>query len=326
LYDKYNEDFKTINYRRTEMVPGAFGEYTFTPNEKFSAVAGLRLDNNSLFSFFITPRLNLRYEPVKGTTIRASAGRGQRTANIFAENTSVFVSARQVDIIAAGAGKAYGLNAEVAWNKGISVDQKFRLFKNDALLSVDFFRNDFTDQVVVDVENTRAVKFYNLKGKSYSNSLQAELSMVPVKFFDIRVAYRYFDVKTTYSGQLNERALIAKNRAFANLAYAIHGFKVDYTITYNGKKRLPNTMANPQAYQLPGYSPQFMLMNAQISKTAGKKYPVDFYIGAENLTNYFQKDVILAADKPFSDYFDASMVWGPVNGRMLYAGLRIKIK
>ncbi len=245
LYDKYNENFKIDNYKRTETVPGAFVEYTFTPNEKFSAVAGLRADHNSLFGFFVTPRLNIRYEPVKGTTIRASAGRGQRTANIFAENTSVFVSARQVNIIGAGAGKAYGLHPEVAWNKGISIDQKFKLFSNDALFGVDYFRNDFTNQVVVDVENGRAVKFYNLQGTSYSNSFQAELSMEPVKKFDIRLAYRYFDVKTTYSGQLNERPLIAKNRAFANLAYAIHGFKFDYTITYNGKKRLPEHYGKP---------------------------------------------------------------------------------
>ncbi|MBP6024975.1 TonB-dependent receptor domain-containing protein [Ferruginibacter sp.] len=326
LYDKYNEDFKTIIYKRTEIVPGAFGEYTFTPNEKFSAVAGLRIDDNSLFSFFVTPRLNLRYEPVKGTTIRASAGRGQRTANIFAENTSVFVSARQVDIIAAGAGKAYGLNAEVAWNKGISIDQKFRLFKNDALLSVDFFRNDFNDQVVVDVENARTVKFYNLQGKSYSNSFQAELNIEPVKKFNMRLAYRYFDVKATYSGRLLERPLIAKNRAFINLDYAVNGFKFDYTITYNGKKRLPNTQANIPSYQLPGYSPEFVLMNAQVSKTVGKKYPLDIYVGAENLANYFQKNVILAADQPFGQYFDASMVWGPVSGRMFYTGLRLKIK
>jgi outer membrane receptor for ferrienterochelin and colicin len=45
-------------------VPGAFFEYTFTPNEKWSMVAGLRGDNNNLFGDFITPRLNIRYEPI----------------------------------------------------------------------------------------------------------------------------------------------------------------------------------------------------------------------------------------------------------------------
>lgn len=326
LYDRYDEIYKLHPYKRLEIVPGVFGEYTFTPNEKFSAVAGLRADHNSLYGFFVTPRLNIRYEPVKGTILRASIGRGQRTANIFAENTGVFVSARQVSITGTAVGNGYGLDPEIAWNKGISIDQKFKLFGNDALLAVDFFRNDFTSQVVIDMEDPGLVKIYNLQGRSYSNSFQAELTIEPVKRLDVRLAYRYFDVKTTYSGQLLERPLVAKDRAFVNLAYTVSGFKFDYTITLNGKKRLPDTKTNIPMYQRPEYSPAFALMNAQVSKTIGKKFPVDISIGAENLTNYFQKDVILAAAQPFSQYFDASMIWGPVNGRMFYGGVRFKIK
>ncbi|MFY8165951.1 MAG: TonB-dependent receptor plug domain-containing protein, partial [Sediminibacterium sp.] len=196
-YDNYNEDFKLINYQRKEMVPGAFFEYTYTPNEQFSVVAGLRADDNNLYGAFATPRLNIRYEPIKGTTIRLSAGRGQRTANIFAENNSVFVSARQVNIITSANTNlnAYGLAPEIAWNKGISIDQKFKLFQNSAMLSIDYFRNDFENQVVVDLEDPRAVSFYNLTGKSFSNSFQAELNLQPITKFDIRIAYRYFNVK-----------------------------------------------------------------------------------------------------------------------------------
>jgi outer membrane receptor for ferrienterochelin and colicins len=326
LQDNYNEKFNAVNYKRKETVPGAFFEYTYTPSEKLAVVAGIREDHNNLFGFFTTPRLHIRYEPVKGTAIRLSAGRGQRTANIFAENTSVFVSSRTVNILSTQIGKAYGLNAETAWNKGISIDQKFKFLHRDAMLSLDFFRNDFDNQVVVDLETPGQVSFYNLDGKSYSNSLQAELSFEPIKKLDVRLAYRYFDVKTTYGGKLLQRPLIAPDRAFANLAYTAGTWKFDYTITSNGKKRIPSTTGNPVGYQRPEYSPSFVLMNAQVSKTVGKKHPMDFYLGAENLGNYFQKDVIIAADAPFGKYFDASMVWGPVTGRMFYVGWRYKIK
>jgi hypothetical protein len=110
------------------------------------------------------------------------------------------------------------------------------------------------------------------------------------------------------------------------LAYATGGWKFDYTINYNGKKRIPNTSTNPVPYQREQYSPRFILMNAQVSKTVGKKHPMDFYIGGENLGNYFQQYVIVAADQPFGPYFDASLVWGPVTGRMFYAGWRYKLK
>ena len=325
LHDNYNEVFKATGYYRNENVPGVFGEYTFTPNEKFSAVAGLRADQNNLFGFFVTPRVNLRYQPFHLTTIRVSAGRGQRTANIFAENTGVFVSSRQLNIINAAAGRAYGLDPEIAWNKGISIDQKFKLFHNDGLFSLDYFRNDFTSQVVVDMETAQQARFYNLQGKSFSNSVQAELNIEPVKKLELRLAYRWFDVQTTYDGVLKERPLIAKHRAFANLAYAISGFKFDYTVTYNGKKRLPSSVTG-HPYHMGEYSPAFFLMNAQVSKTFGSKYPFDIYLGAENLTNYFQAETILGAAQPFGPDFDASMIWGPVNGRMFYGGLRFKIK
>ena len=326
LFDKYDEDFKTLNYKRTEKVPGAFFEYTYTATETFSIIAGLRADHNSLFGFFATPRLHMKYEPVKGTTFRLSAGRGQRTANIFAENSSIFVSARQVNLPESQPGRAYGLKAESAWNKGVSFDQKFKVFHRDGLMSVDFFRNDFNNQVVVDLENSREVNFYDLNGKSFSNSFQAELSLEPVKKLEMRLAYRYFDVKTTYNSKLLNRPLIARHRAFVNAAYSAGTWKFDYTANGSGKKRIPGTSAIPAPHRRAGYSPSFVLMNAQVSKTIGKKYPMDFYVGAENFGNYFQKDVIVAPSQPFGDYFDASLVWGPVTGRMFYVGWRYKIR
>lgn len=326
LSDNYDELFNTTKYKRQETVPGAFLEYTFTPVEKFNVVAGMRADHNSLFGWFATPRFHIRYEPVKGTIIRLSAGRGQRTANIFAENNSVFVSSRQLNILTTFAGKAYGLDPEVAWNKGISVDQKFRLFNRNANLAVDFFRNDFQQQVIVDLEDARQVKFYNLDGKSFSNSFQAEMNMEPIKKLEVRLAYRFFDVKATYGNQLLQKPFTARHRAFTNLAYEIRGWKFDYTLSYNGEKRVVNTMANPPMYQRQKNSPSYIVMNAQVSKSVGKKNPVDLYIGGENLTNFLQGDVIVSADNPFGPYFDASLVWGPVSGRLIYAGFRYKIK
>ena len=325
--DQYNENINLANFARKEIVPGAFFEYTFTPNEWWSMVAGLRADNNNLYGAFVTPRLNIRIEPIKGTVLRLSGGRGQRTANVFAENNSVFASARQYLIIPSISNGAYGLSPEVAWNKGLSLDQKLNMFGNPASLSLDYFRNDFTNQVIVDVENARHIYFYNLNGKSYSNSFQAEANITPVKKLDLKFAYRFFDVQQTYNGKLLERPFISRNRAFASVDFTTSNtWKFNYTITYNGSKRIVSTATNPVSYQLPAYSPSYFLMNAQVSKTFGKHFPMDVYAGAENITNYFQQNTILSAGQPFSPYFDATMIWGPTTGRMFYLGWRIKIK
>jgi len=324
--DNYDENFKNIRFKRNETVPGAFLEYTYTLTENFNVVAGIRADYNNLFGFFATPRLNVRYEPVAGTTIRASIGRGQRTANIFAENMSAFVSARDIEIIPSINGAAYGLNPEIAWNKGISIDQKLKLFTRDAMLSVDFFRNDFQQQVIADLEDPRKLVFSNLTGKSFSNSLQTELSFMPANRLDVRVAYRWFDVQATYGNKLLQKPFNAKHRAFANIGYELKSWKFDYTFNYIGTKRIPSTISNPVAHQMPANSPGFVTMNAQVSKSIGKSRDFELYFGGENLTDFFQEMAITSADNPFSPHFDASMIWGPVNGRTFYGGFRYKIK
>ena len=326
-YDKYNEDYNLNSYVRKEIVPGTFFEYTYTPNDKWSVVAGIRGDNNNLYGSFITPRLNIRYEPVIGTVFRFSVGKGQRTANIFAENNSLFVSQRILMIMGQNNSGAYSLNPEISWNKGISLDQKFNLFNNPATLSLDYFRNDFKNQVVVDIESAKKIHIYNLAGKSYSNSFQAEVNMTPVTKLDLRVAYRYFDVKQTYSGNLLDRPFIAKHRAFLSVDYATNNdWKFNYTVTFNGKKRIVNPYESYVSFIPPTSSPSYYLMNAQVSKSFGINNPMDIYVGVENISNFFQQNTILSADDPFGPNFDASMIWGPVTGRMLYVGWRIKIK
>lgn len=324
-YDHYDETFTTNRYQRKEAVPGGFFEYTWDVSPKFNVVAGIRGDYNSLYGAFATPRLNARYQPLKNTTIRFSGGRGQRTANIFAENTGWFVSSRQVNILNNTSKGAYGLEPEVAWNEGVSIDQKFKLFGRTGNIVVDFFRTDFTSQVVTDVDKSASViSFYNLQGRSFSNSFQAELNYSLLERLDLRLAYRLFDVRTTYHDELLQRPLVAKQRAFASLHYeTLNKWKFDYTVQFVGQKRLPYAGDNPKEYQWDSYSPSYAVMNTQVSKTLNAW---DLYVGVEDLNNFYQRRLIVDAANPFSRYFDASVVWGPTFGRMVYAGLRFKLK
>jgi len=327
-YDNYEETVNQNQFDRKEVVSGAFAEYTFSPSEKFDAVLGLRQDYNSIYGWFTTPRAVLRYSPASGTTLRLSSGRGQRTANIFAENMSIFASSRAIDYQALqNKGTAYGLKPEVSWNTGLSVDQNFQVFGREAGVSVELFHNNFQNQVVIDYEDPRAISFYNLDGKSFSNSIQTELRFMPAKHFEARLAYRLLDVKTDYHVGRLQKPLTAKHRGFMNLAYTLHsGWSFDYTLNVVGSKRLPSTVDNPVEYQLPAYSKAYTTMNAQVSKTLGKHKNIDIYIGGENLGNYFQKEPILAANDPFGSYFDTNLLWGPLTGRMFYTGIRYHIK
>lgn len=335
-YDDYNEQLTTSalagDFSRIDRSVGAFFEYTYDNSSNFSFVAGIRADSHNNLGNFITPRFHLRYNPWKEATFRLSAGRGKRAANVIAENQQLLASSRQLHIIGGDGGKLYGLNPEIAWNYGASFLQTFKIWGKNAELSVDFYRTHFDNQVVVDLDHSpQQALFYNLDGKSFANSLQAEVSISPAKGLDFKAAYKYYDVQTQFTkGQL-EKTLTPKHRWFANIAYETadtqennHSqWKFDVTFNWLGEQRLPTTATNPLAYRLSDYAPSFATLNAQITRVFSKTFEV--YIGGENITNYKQANGILAADAPFGAYFDSTMQYAPAFGQMYYAGMRFKL-
>ncbi len=329
-YDQFDEVVNTTNFSRIDNSLGAFFEYSYCNDDDLSYVLGGRVDYHNRLGVFITPRAHLRYKPFEKTTFRISAGRGKRNANIFAENQQLFASSRQFQMLDTD-GKIYGLDAEIAWNYGLSFLQGFKVFGREAEFSVDFYRTDFQNQVVVDVDNSpQQVLFYNLDGKSFANTLQVDLNYEISHHFNVRTAYKFYDVQTDYTIGLVERPLQAKHRFFTNIAYETHvkekgqQWKFDFTYNRMGKQRLPVTQSNPEAYRLREFTNPFSVMNAQITKTFSKTFEI--YVGAENLGNYKQKNAILGSNDPFGSYFDSSMVYAPVFGAMYYAGLRFKIQ
>lgn len=329
-YDKYSEFVNLSDVGRIDNSAGAFFEYTYDDNDKFSYILGGRFDYHNRLGAFFTPRLHVKYNPWEKAVLRFSAGRGKRAANIFAENQNLFASSRTFQVLDTD-GKVYGLDPEIAWNYGLSFTQNFRLFGMNADTTIDFYRTDFQNQAVVDVMNSpQQVLFYNLKGKSYANSLQLDFNLEIIKHLNLRTAYKYYDISTDYISGSYQRPLQAKHRFFANMEYATHivehgrQWKFDYTVNWLGKQQLPYTASNPAQDQFPEFSPSFTVMNAQVTRTFSSTF--EMYVGGENIGNYRQDKAILGADNPFGTNFDTSIVYAPVFGQMYYAGLRFKIK
>jgi len=319
LVDRYEEVLNTDIFSRTETVPGIFGQYTYTNLEKLNGILGFRVDNNSVYGLLVTPRMHMRFNPDQSTSIRASAGKGYRSANVLSENLGVVASSRTFFFLE-------DFDIEEAWNYGLNITRTFSFNgQKEANVSLDFYRTDFQNQVIVDVDrDVSGVYFYNLDGRSYSNNFQAEISVQPLERFDITAAYRFSDVKKSFNGILREVPLTTRYKGLLNLSYATwyNKWSFDLTTQLNGQSRLPDTQMNPVEYRKDDYSPNYVILHAQITKRF-KRF--DIYAGGENLTDFRQEDPILAASDPFGEYFDASMVWGPLLGRRVYAGLRLTL-
>ncbi|WP_428663891.1 TonB-dependent receptor [Runella sp.] len=333
MLDDYRETYKDSLMTRTESVPGAFFEYTYTHLDKLTLVAGLRADYHNLFGAFVTPRLHVRWQPLEHTVLRISGGRGQRTPNAFAEYYGYLVSGRNVTYWGTR------IQPEVSWNYGISLTQTFHWLDKHWDLVLDYYRTDFQNQLIADTDHATTLAshlyFYNLKGKSYSNSFQIELNTLLSKRTEVKLAYRLFDVWQTMgqpfgTSTLQQRMMVPHDRILFNIGYNLpyDKWKLDLTVQWNGKARITDPMKSLQATidrkPMPIlYSQSFMNINAQASR-AFRKFEV--YLGGENLANFKQPNPIIHPEDPFSKYFDAGQTWGPVVGRVIYAGIRIKVK
>ncbi len=317
--DQTRERLDTFSYHRTELIPGAFAEATYSFRKKLSLIGGLRVDQHNLYGPFVSPRFNLKWNILYALSLRLSAGRGYHVPVVFAENYGLLANNRDISL-------QKNIMPEHAWNYGANISYKFFLDFREGLISVDLYRTDFENQLIADMENTRELRFYNLSGRSYSNSAQAEIQYEVAKGFDVKLAYKFDDVKTTYDGVLKQVPLHPRNKGLASLEYVTkdHKWRFNTSLTWYGKARIPSTAMNDIANQRPAMSKDYFLLNAQITYTIKKKW--DIYIGAENIANQTQANAIIANDAPFNKQFDASLIWGPIRGAMVFAGFRVSIK
>lgn len=316
--DKFDENLNGLNLERTEQVPGVYLEYTYKWLDNLTVMAGGRYDKHNIFGNLITPRIHIRYQPFEQLNIRASAGKGYRSASVIAENMYLLASSRNMVFL-----EDFGI--EEAWNFGVNITQRYRLWYRELTINTDFYRTNFSNQLILDMEQDPLnVYLYNLDGKSYSNSFQTEISYSPFDRLDFTVAYRVNDVRTTINGELTEKPLQSRYKGFITAGYKTQSraWQFDYTVHLNGGGRLPSTNHLPEEFRRADSFPSYITMNAQISRS----FRVwDAYIGVENLTGFTQQNPIISADNPYSPYFDASMVWGPLTGRKIYMGFRYAI-
>ena len=344
LYDDFNEvgtwaaesdnwDEIADTMTRTEVVPGAFFEYTWTAGERLQTVAGLRADFHNLYGTFASPRLHVRYSLAEEISLKFAYGRGFRTANVFMEQLGTWASNRRWIV-------EDGLLPEMATNLGLNLVSKFKLNSRDASFSIDGYYTNFDNRVVADLyHSSNSIVVYNLTNSqsgntSYSTTLQAEFDWSAHRRLDIRAAYRWVDAKTDYLGNgLVRDPFVAQHRAFTQWSYASklgpdgQQLRIDGVLQWVGAQAMPTpTIDSPSHTET---SPDFTQINLQVSQTFKGNFEI--YAGVENLLGFVHDNPIVGAirtiegpelNPQFNDVFDASLVYGPIFGRMTYAGLR----
>ena len=292
-----------------ENIVGAYAQYTFNLDDKLVLMAGMRGDHSDLYGTFFTPRAHVKWAPCDLLKLRFSAGKGYRTPRPMLDNHTLLASSRNIIV-------DNNLKQEEAWNYGATASFDIDIFEKCLIINLEYYYTNFTNQVVTDLDSdAHKVRFSNLDGISYSHTFQIDATYPFFEGFSLLGAFRYNDVKTTVNGVLREKPLTSRYKGLMTATYKtpLEIWQFDVTMQVNGGGRMPDGFGTFDAYPI---------LNAQILRWFRWG---NIYIGGENLTNFKQKNPIVGCHDPWGDNFDATMIWGPVDGIMFYAGIKWKL-
>lgn len=308
--------FRDLN--RLELVPGIYSEYTYK-GLLTTAVLGMRMDYHNLYGMQYSPRANLKYLFTEDMDVRLTAGRGFRVSNYAVDNMSLMATNTPWMV-------SSDIQPEVAWNFGASWFYEFEVFNRKATWSIDYYYTFFENQLIADRDETpNAIIMRNLDGQSFSHALQTDFKFEPARDFEVKMAYKFLDVRATMGGELMSKIMVPNHRGFINFGYQTRNKRWEYDLTASvfGPRRLATVRLPNGEVSTDNTSETVPMLSAQVTHVF-KKFEV--YVGGENLLDYRLNDPIIDVENPFGNTFDATRVYAPIYGINIYAGIRISIE
>ncbi len=318
VIDNFDEKLNLANDNTNERSVGLFSEFTYKPTKRISAILGLREDYINTDSWFTTPRLHLMYSPTEEIQVRGAISYGSRTPHLYAENPSLLITNRDIII-------TEDIKREKSWNYGVSAQWTNDDSKFEPSISAEWYYTDFKEQMLIDYNaDPHMIIISNLDGRrSFSNTAQLEASIKLFRGFTLTGAYRHTTVKQPLdNGKLVQKPLTGRNKVVATAGYEtkLKKWQFDFTAQCNGKGNMPKPDEENPLWEKTYKA--FTLFNAQVARHF--RY-LDIFVGCENIGNFKQKNPIISAKEPWSENFDGTMIYGPIEGRKFYATVKYKI-
>ena len=326
LYDNYHQHYRFLpdaeagmsrrNYH--EGVAGAYAQYTLNYEDRVIAMGGIRYDHSSLYGGFVTPRMHLRYNPSDYLSFHASAGSGSRSPHPLAEYSYLLASSRRFEL-------PEHMQMERGWNFGVGLTYDFYVANRKMTLGAEYYYTTFSHQMNVDLDRDPHAAVILSDSRSRSHTAQAELTAEIIPSMTLTAAYRLTDVKVDYGTGYVDKPLTSRHKGLFTWSYApmMGIWQFDATLSVSGGGRMPSPymLSDGEMSWNPTY-PAYCSLNLQVTRNF-RHWSI--YAGGENITNYRQKNPIVGVADPWGADFDATMVWGPLHGAMVYVGFRYNI-
>lgn len=323
------DSLKPVNRPSSTFLPGIFLQNEIKVNKRFTVLAGIRYDYNSIHGNIYTPRLAFKYSPNQNHTLRLSGGSGYRVVNLFTEDHAALTGARQVVIVSK-------LKPEQSWNGNLNYSGFFSHKKGYVSVDANVFYTYFSNKIVGDfLTDPNKIIYDNLHGYGVSVGFNGNFDISFTNGLKVITGFTAMDVynmQRNGEGQLQKTPQLFAPNFTANFALSYPfrkiGLSVDLTGKLNGPMHLPVV---PNDFR-PERSPWFCIMNIQFTKRLPRNFEI--YAGAKNLLNFIPKDPILRPFDPFDKQagdpvsnphgytFDPSYNYSPIQGVKAFLGVR----
>lgn len=310
---------------------GAYGQDVLNFGHERDLSVALRLDDievnwfdkpgSKIDNFIAAPRASLRWEFVEGLTGRLSAGLGWRPPLTWFELDHGLLN-NGFDIGVDKLETAEGVGGSMSYDKG-RWDFTAAAY-GTRVSNLEFVNTDTTlprpllqsDSIPLNFLDVDAEASY-LASQWLKLGLGVEHEQIPNDFKAVELVAA---VETEVIGRFEMNYGPASLSGDADWTAPRDLAPYGYGQEYNVLNYTTGQVSDPKSTNAPGY----VVVNM---KATWKLRPmVDLYAGAENLFNITQEGTF--GDNPHywdaSGNFNTSHIWGPLRGRQLYVGLRIK--
>jgi outer membrane receptor for ferrienterochelin and colicins len=323
LANRYNiyEDNTPSYTNENDYVPGVFVQDEVDVTNELKILGGLRVDYHSKHGLIFSPRVSLKKQFGSFTALRFNYGTGFRQVHLFTEDHAFVSGSRDVMIIGE-------LRPEQSHNSTFNFNHTYTVL-GYGNLDVDVFYTYFQNKIIPDYEqDPNLIVYENLDGYGTTRGVSLSINhsfKFPVR---LRLGTTFMDVFEMTTNDQGE--LVKEEQLFAPKFSGTFGLNYDWkkaglSLNWIGKvigvQKLP-TFA--PAYNKSDKSPWYTVQHLQITKTI-KKINLEVYGGMKNIFNYTQESPLIAAEDPYSDAFDTSYAYGPLQGRRFFVGLRWKL-
>ena len=310
-------DSSLANINDCRSIPALFVQDEITLNRKWTSLLGIRTDYHDEHGFIFSPRLNLKFKPKIYTTFRLNAGTGFRIVNLFTEDHAFLTGSREVLVME-------DLKPEESYNINLNANHIFSLGRSTGTIDVDAFYTYFTNKIIPDYDiNPNQIIYANLDGFSVSKGLAFNIQQNFDFPFSIRAGGTYLDVYSSDDNNTREDELFAPSfSGVFSLSYNWDKINtsIDWTAKVTGPMSLPTF---PHPFERAEESTWFSQHHLQIKKVFSES--ITAFVGVKNVLNYTQESPLVDWQNPFSDDFDTSYAYGPLQSRRFLFGLSVKL-